>query len=372
MSQAMSRILSDTINFGKQYMRSKIGMFFAIILPILLILVFGAIFMKGGSSKITLYVQNLDDGSMGDQFIDAMNKTGIFEIRNIPRNESIERFIANHSLTVAVQIPENFTYDIGMKLALGLEGYVNVTVYGDPSKTTYNMVLGAAGAVAEGMNFALTGTQPVIGTTGKSITSAQKFNYMDFYLPGIIGMTVMINALYAMTGTCAEYKQRSYFKLLATTNIKKWEWLVSKFLFYTALLSFSLVLTYLVGRMAFDMQSVLTPMAFVLMAAGAFAFTALGMFVGILVKDPEGATAIANAIGFPMMFLSGSFFPIEIMPDYLQAVASVLPLTYLNSGLRDTMVYFNDASALVNLAIVIVCGVIFFLLASKYMSWKEK
>ncbi|MEM2838734.1 MAG: ABC transporter permease [Thermoplasmata archaeon] len=368
----MSHILSDTVNFGKQYVRMKMGMFFAIAFPILLILVFGAIFMGGGSSKIVLYVQNQDNGSMGDQFVDSMNRTGLFEIRNIPDNESIERFITNNSLTVAVQIPKNFTYDIGMRVALGIEGYVNVTVYGDPSKTTYNMVLGAVSAVAEGMNFALTGTQPVIGASGKSITPAQKFNYMDFYLPGIIGITVMVNTLYVMTGTCAEYKQRSYFKLLATTNIKKWEWLVSKFIFYAVLLSFALVLTYLVGRMAFDMQSILTPMAFVLIAAGAFTFTAIGMFVGILVKDPEGATAIANAIGFPMMFLSGSFIPLEIMPDYLQAVASVIPLTYLNNGLRDTMLYFNDASALVNLAIVFACGMIFFLLASKYMSWKEK
>lgn len=369
----MSRLISDMINFGKQYMRSKIGLFFAIIFPILLILVFGAIFMGGGSSKVNLPIQNLDQGSFGQTFIDAMNNTNAFNIIKIPANESIDQYIKNNSLTVAVFIPGNFTHDIGVHLAFpATPGFVNLTVYGDPSKTTYSMVLGAAGEIAKGMNFGLTGTNPVIGTDGKAIGTTQKFNYMDFYLPGIIGMTVMTNALFAMTSNCAEYRQRNYFKLLATTNIKKWEWLVSKFIFYTILLSFALVLTYFVGRLAFNMQSVLTPMAFVLIAAGAFTFTSMGMLLGVFIKDPEGAVAVANAVGFPMMFLSGSFFPLEIMPNYLQAIAGVLPLTYLNNGLRDTMVYFNDISALVNLGVVFVCGMIFFVLASRLMSWKEK
>lgn len=369
----MSRLISDMINFGKQYMRSKIGLFFAIIFPILLILVFGAIFMGGGDSKISLPIQNLDEGSYGQTFIDAMNDTHAFKITEVPVNESIDQYIANNSLTVAIVIPRNFTFEIGRHfIDPNIPGLINITVYGDPSKTTYSVVLGAAGAVTNGMNFGLSGTHPIVGAEGKKIGETSKFNYMDFYLPGIIGMTVMTNALFAMTSTCAEYRQRNYFKLLATTNIKKWEWLVSKFIFYTILLSGALVLTYLVGRMAFDMQSVITPLAFVLIAAGAFTFTSMGMLVGVFIKDPEGAAAVANAIGFPMMFLSGTFFPLEVMPSYLQAIAGVLPLTYLNNGLRDTMVYFNDGNALINLGVVFVCGMIFFLLASRIMSWKEK
>ncbi len=369
----MTHLPTDIVNFGKQYMRSKIGLFFAIIFPILLILVFGAIFSGTGNIKIDLHIQNLDQGPMGESFVSAMNNTSAFNIIKVPISEDINEYIKNKSLTVAVVVPENFSAEIGLRLAFpNTTGLVDVTVYGDPSKTTYSMVTGATAAVTNGMNFALAGAHPIVGSVGKSIAQTSKFNYMDFYLPGIIGMTVMTNALFAMTANCAEYRQRNYFKLLATTNLKKWEWLVSKFIFYAILLSFALVLTYFVGRLAFDMQSVLTPMAFVLIAAGAFTFTAMGMLVGVFIKDPEGASAIANAIGFPMMFLSGTFFPLEIMPTYLQAIASVLPLTYLNNGLRDTMVYFNDGNALINLGVVFVVGLIFFVLASRLMSWKEK
>ena len=369
----MSRLTSDVVNFGKQYLRSKIGLFFAVIFPILLILVFGAIFVGGGDSKITLNIQDLDQGPMSELLIDNLNATKAFNIVDVPTNESITEYIKNNSLTVAMVIPENFTQDIVMRqMNSSITGMVNVIIYGDPSKTTYSIVLGTANGVTNGMNFYLANATPIVGTEGKQISQTEKFNYMDYYLPGIIGMTVMTNALFAMTSICAEYRQRNYFKLLATTNIKKWEWLVSKFIFYTALLSLALVLTYLVGRTVYDMQSVLTPMAFVLIAAGAFTFTSMGMLVGVFIKDPEGAAAVANAIGFPMMFLSGSFFPLEVMPSYLQAIAGVLPLTYLNNGLRDTMVYYNDGSAVLNLAVVVICGLIFFVLASKLMSWKEK
>ena len=81
--------------------------------------------------------------------------------------------------------------------------------------------------------------------------------------------------------------------------------------------------------------------------------------------------AIANAIGFPMMFLSGSFFSVQSFPGFLQGVAAFMPLTYLNNGLRDTMIYGNDASALLNLAVVLVVGVIMMITASRLMSWKE-
>jgi ABC-2 type transport system permease protein len=134
----------------------------------------------------------------------------------------------------------------------------------------------------------------------------------------------------------------------------------------------SLIVTFLVGKAAFDMSATLTPMAFLLIPAGAFLFVSMGMLFGSAVKDPESAVAIANIIGFPMMFLSGSFFPIESFPMYLQVVAKVMPLTYLNDGLRDTMVNSYDVGALINLGILVAVGIVFAVLASRLMSWKEK
>ena len=189
---------------------------------------------------------------------------------------------------------------------------------------------------------------------------------------GTGGITVMTNSLFSMTSICASYRSRGFFKLLATTKLKKYEWLVSKFVFYSALLYVSLFVTFGIGKAAFDLEATLTPLSLLLIPAGVFLFVSLGMLVGVIIKDPESGAAISNVIGFPMMFLSGSFWPIDSMPMYMQVIAKAMPLTYFNDGLRDTMVYANSGSSLVNLLIVIVIGLVFFVLASKLMSWKEK
>ena len=71
---------------------------------------------------------------------------------------------------------------------------------------------------------------------------------------------------------------------------------------------------------------------------GCLAFLALGFFIGSMVGSPETADAVANSITTPMMFLSGTFFPVASLPAVLATIAKLLPLYYLASGLRDATV----------------------------------
>jgi len=104
---------------------------------------------------------------------------------------------------------------------------------------------------------------------------------------------------------------------------------------------------------------------------GPMLFASLGMLVGTLTKNPETAGVIGNIVTFPMMFLSGTFFPIAIMPQYLQSIAHVLPLFYIIEGLNAVMVYANYAQALIDIAVVTVITVILFVAAAKLFKWRE-
>ena len=72
---------------------------------------------------------------------------------------------------------------------------------------------------------------------------------------------------------------------------------------------------------------------------GALSFNALGYFISLFSKTTEAYMEVANIVSFLMMFLSGVFFPIEPMPELIQPIPNVLPLTYFADGLRDSMVY---------------------------------
>jgi len=97
-----------------------------------------------------------------------------------------------------------------------------------------------------------------------------------------------------------------------------------------------------------------------------------GRILSGFIKDVEAASAIGNAIAFPMMFLSGTYFPLEIMPLYIQTISKALPLTYFSEGLKHAMIYQNPEGVYVNMVIVAVLAVVFIIVGSLVTRWKEK
>lgn len=360
----MNRLLSDTVSFARQYLRTKIGPFFSFIFPVLLIVLFGAVFSAQDGRGISLPVQNLDEGPYSVMLMEMLNQTGYFEISMIESDGDIRDYVNENSLPLALSIPPDFSSDVGASVP------VAVVLCGDTSRSNFPVAQGVLDAVINQMNYNLTGASPVV-FFDVQFAGSEQFGAYDFLLPGFVGLTVMISAMYFMTSICAEHRSRGYFKLLATTTLRKYEWLSSKFLFNSIMLLCSLLVTFAVAMAAFDLKAVLTPLSLLIVVAGTFMFTSLGMLLGVIVKDPESAAAVSNVIGFPMMFLSGSFWDLSSSPVYLQVMSKAMPLTYLNDGLRDTMVFGNEAGALTNLLIVTVLGLAFFLLASRWMSWKE-
>jgi ABC-2 type transport system permease protein len=367
----MSRILADMKAFGTQYLRSRVGTFFALIFPILLILLFGAIFGSSGSTRVTLYVQDLDNKPASHAFIDALSKTNVTTTQAIPASENFSQYIREHSINVALQIPLGFQ-DALSKARNGTRATVNLTLAGDQTQSSYGIAVSAVDAVATAFNLQVVKASPVINVLPTSIPGLRHLTYIDLFLPGIIGFTILSTPLFGMTAICAEYRSRRYFKLLATTKLSKAEWLAAKVVFHIILLFVSVALMVLVGILVFGLKAVVTPMAVLIIVVGTLEFTSMGMALGIFVRDPETGAAIANAIGFPMMFLAGSFFPVDAMPAFLQTFARFLPLTYINEGLRATMTFATDSTALVDLVITLGFAIVFFVVAARGLSWKSK
>lgn len=172
-----------------------------------------------------------------------------------------------------------------------------------------------------------------------------------------------------------EYKMNGVLRKLATTPISKMDWVLS-IVIYEMLISF-LAAGIIIGVgylpiSVFNVQIAITPPAILLIVAGSLAFPGAGMILARFVKDPTTGDAAANAIAFPMMFLSGTFFPIETYPDFLKPIAQVLPLTYLNNGLRAAMIDNQLDIAYTNTIIVMILAVIFIVAGTLLTNWREK
>ena len=125
------------------------------------------------------------------------------------------------------------------------------------------------------------------------------------------------------------------------------------------------------GAAAFGLQ--LTgawPVAVPLLVVGTLCFMAIGL-AGAVAKTTEGAVNMANFLVLPMAFLSGSFFPLDAAPEWLQTVSRLLPLFWLNEGMLDVMVRGEPwSTALLPMAILAVFAIVVTALAAKLFRWE--
>jgi ABC-2 type transport system permease protein len=142
----------------------------------------------------------------------------------------------------------------------------------------------------------------------------------------------------------------------------------------------------LLGGMVFGLTVTLVVLVIVLIAFGtnginwlllalallfsAAAFSALGAFVSVAVKEVFEAQTLANFIRFPMMFLGGVFVPVDSLPTVLQVIARALPLTWSVEALRVALQGGNLLQAVLDLAVLIVFAVVLYAKAVRALAWR--
>jgi ABC-2 type transport system permease protein len=363
------RIFSDFKVFSRGYLRNKFGLFFGLVFPVILILIFGAIFSGGSSGTINVYTQNQDNGSISSGFLAALNESTTIRVITVNTTD-FSKYLADHSASDGIIIPENFSADY-------LTGrQVNLTVYGNLASSSSGIVSGTVNGYANYFNLnyfqrKYNDTTPaIIGITSTTVNT-QQTKYVDFLIPGLIGFSILVSPMFSLVNISSEYKKTKLFKQLSLTPLTKMEWLASKVLWYIVLTIASFSLMVAVGILAFGAHITLTVGLIPFLVLGPMLFSSLGMLVGTVTKNPETAGVIGNIVTFPMMFLAGTFFPISIMPTYLQNIAHVLPLFYIVEGLNNVMVYGNITGTLIDLAVVAIITAIIFVLAVRLFKWRE-
>ena len=373
MRFSLSRTIADLKVYGRSSLRSREGFFFTLVFPVILILLFGAIFSGGGVSQSTVYVQNNDTGPVGAALVSAMNSTSNYCsnsssaglcLRLAPTDVNFSQYLSSKSASDGIVIPANFS------LAFESGQEVNVTVFGNPSSTTSAVVSGIVAEVVNGFNVrGATGVHHV-GIAPRTAVSSN-YKYIDFLVPGLIGFAALTSPMFAMVNMSSTYRRDKVFKLLSLTPLTKTEWLLSKIIWYVCTTVVSFILMTAVGVYVFGAHIVLNWGIGIFLLLGPFFFVSLGMLVGTVSNTPEAASVVGNLVTFPMMFLSGTFFPVSSMPKYLQAVAHVLPLYYMIEGLNEVMIYSNFEAAYVDMALLLAISVVVFALAVKFFRWRE-
>jgi ABC-2 type transport system permease protein len=361
------RIRSYFIAFAKGYIRNPIGLFFTLIFPIILILIFGAVFANSGSSAVPLYVENLDNSSPASvSFLAALNDTGAVQVNVIPISSgNLSTWLAHNSEPAGLLIPAGF------QAALLNKTPVRVIVFTNPSAaSSAGIAIGAVQGVESAFNLKLAGGSVVVSSTYLNVGS-QIYTYIDYLIPGLIGFSILTSPMFSMVNISSTWKRDKLFRQLSLTPLTKSEWLTAAMIWYVLLAIVAAFVMIFVGRTVFGAHVSVVAWMFPFLVVGPVLFVSLGLLAGSVSKTPETAAVIGNVILFPMMFLSGTFFPVSSFPAYLQTVAHVLPLYYVIEGLNNGILFNNSGGALEDLIIVVVVAAALFVAAVLFFSWRE-
>jgi ABC-2 type transport system permease protein len=364
----------------KSFYREKTAVFFTIAFPIILILVFGTIFMNQDDVSFDLHVQDLDQTTSSAQLIRTLELDGRFKIAPVDPAIDATRYARDRKVNLILVIPGG--YQRALVQRLGLVGGVPSAAFRDASASvtvTYiydasssslspkmQMLQTALGAVNQGMS----GEPPFIRSAETSIL-ARKFRFIEFFVPGIIAMSVMTSSLSGAVTMNAELRQKGVIRKLSTTPITHGDWVLSNILYQVILAVMAATAILLVSYAVFHVSLRIDAWLPAFIVLEVFAFAGVGMILTRVAKEAESAMAAANAIMYPMMFLSGSFFPLEMMPGFLQEIARLLPLYYGNEGLRAAMVFADNMTALRCATIIGVFAAVVFVVGIMTTTWEE-
>lgn len=171
----------------------------------------------------------------------------------------------------------------------------------------------------------------------QTVTSAGS-RYVDWLIPGLLGMTIMSTGLWGVGFTIVQARGRRLLKRLTATPMRRGEYLLAHALARLLFLVFEGGVLLLLARLLFGVPmhgSVLLVIAFAVL--GALSFSALGLLVASRARTIEAVSGMLNLVMLPMWILSGVFFASSNFPAVLQPFIQALPLTALNDALRAVM-----------------------------------
>jgi ABC-2 type transport system permease protein len=361
--------------------RNRLGLIMLVLMPIFMMSMVGFIYPSNNSlsnAPIALANQDLGFGNStaaSQTFITILqqinNSTGMMSLSNASSLDEIRSLVQKGEVDGGIVIPSNFTSSI----MSGEQGTVIiVTDQSNPQisatmQAVLNGVFDQMGTMlaqqrvqnlnpAINASTALAIVKPYDVKTEGAVSGHS--SYFDFIAPGIMAMTVMMSVMTGLPAAISQEKEVGTLDGMMVAPINRLSIILGKTLAQTArgLLQGILILALSVILFGVNIQGNIL-LVFGLLLLGVFSFVGLGVVITSFAKDQETAMMLMMTLMFPMMFLSGVFFPIQQMPWYMQGVSKFLPLTYASTALRKVMVLGAGIPEIATeLTVLIVFGVI--------------
>lgn len=234
----------------------------------------------------------------------------------------------------------------------------------NPDARTARLLADRAVQAAAGRKDAVKASNDLVHETGA--------RYIDFVVPGLLGMNLMGSAIWGMVFPIVEARQKKLLKRLVASPMPKWQYLASYLVSRLAMLVIELAAFLGFAKLAFGVPFRGPLWQLILLCLlTSLAFSALGMLISSRAKTMEAASGLMNLVMLPMWILSGVFFSATRFPAVIQPVVRALPLTAAIEAMRGNMLQGTGiAHMMAQVGILLFWFIVPFAVSLRIFRWR--
>jgi len=316
----------------KRFFRDRLALFFGILFPLIFLFVFGGIFSKSGNSvTFNVGVINHSNKPVASQFIHQATTSKIIKIDpTVSTLSAAETKMNRGQLDATLVLPSNFGAESANKIPGG-----QVVVY----YTENNAQAGQTLVAILQSQFQTSNAKYIHGSSPFTATSkeinAKSLTEFDYTFSGLLGFSIVGLGIFGPVNVFPELKKQGILRRLHTTPIRVWQYFTATMASQAIIGLVSLAVMFIAAIAFFHLKVVGNYLEIILFLIFSIVMIlGIGLSIGGWAKNERQAAPLSNIIVFPMLFLSGTFFPRYAMPLWLQHATTYLPLTPVIDGVR--------------------------------------
>jgi len=348
--------LKNSIYFFKSAIRERNYLFWCLAFPVLLMIILITIFSSLYEVKrvnFDIYLMKNESGEFSNiiyNIFDELSKgeNKIFNLkvfRDISIKENLLEDLKKGKTNLIVEIPEGFDSlvisNITMRMFGATVNPVPIKVYTLRHNISSQSASMVVKSIIDRMNLEFVKRMTKVNeykVKSEILGSRKGFSYVDFIFPGMIIIAIFFTGLFGVSQELAWYREGKILKRFQLTPISPLNFFLSYFLsrFYFFILQI-LALSF-VGKVIY--KSSVNPFSFYFIFyvfLTMLTISTFGFFISALAKNTNSANIIGQILNFPLQFLGGIYFPVNDVPWFIKWIVIINPITYLASGIRDTL-----------------------------------
>ena len=352
----------------RMWLRDRAALFWTFFLPMVIMVIFGLLNF-GELGKVDLGIVDQARNPASARFIAEARSVDALRVNSGTESEELTA-LSNGERDVVVILPPNFGPDADAPGAAWEPVTLRALYHaGRPGESQVGLSILQSGI--DDMNFALTDAQRLVSLQSEAV-AARDLGYIDFLMPGVIGMAIMQLGLFSVAFSFVTMKREGVLRRLLATPLNPATLLSAQVVTRLIVVILQTLILAAIAVFIFGAEFAGNFFAVLLAAGlGGAVFLALGFAVSGWARTEQQAAPLANIVSLPMMFLSGVFFSRDVLPDILQTVTDYLPLTFLVEAIRGMTVQGDSIiTQWPNFLGMAVWFVVAFIIANRTFRWE--